>query len=164
MGGGRQVVGGGPVAEAGAVDDAEPLQFLQVAVDRGQVHVGGVGADLGGQFLRAAVFLAAEQGLQQQPPGRGGPSAVLADERDDVVDLALAVMSGRMGVGSWGHEASIRDMRSCNVDAIANPAGDGGGQPAVSRVAAGAAMPGCGDGDRGTQAPEMLLLVSRIKL
>ena len=45
--GGRQVVGGGPVSQAGGINDAEPLQFLELAVDRGQVHVGGMGADLG---------------------------------------------------------------------------------------------------------------------
>jgi hypothetical protein len=50
-----EVVGGGAAAQMGPVDDAEPDEFVEVAVDGADVHRRCLGPDLFGEFLGAAV-------------------------------------------------------------------------------------------------------------
>ena len=68
MGAGGQVVGGGTVPEVGMDDDPEPFEFLEIAVDGRQMHVGRPFLDDRGEVLRAVVTGVVEDGLEEQAP------------------------------------------------------------------------------------------------
>jgi len=122
VGGGGEVVGGGAAAEAGGVDDAEALEFFEVAVDGGQVHVRGEGVDLGGEVFGAAVLAAAEQRGEQQPAGRGGPPAVRAHEGHDLLDRVPAGGLGHCLGCFLGHASAYSKRVQLHAVAIANRA------------------------------------------
>ena len=107
VGGFGEVVGGRAVAEVGTVHDLEPFQFLKVAVDRGHVHVRGIGTNLGGQFLGTTVLLAPEQRLQQQPARGCRPAALLANEGNDILDRGVTGVFGWPRLAISGHGASL---------------------------------------------------------
>ena len=107
MCGGGEVVGRWPAAHAGAVDDPEPFQFFEVAVDRRQVHIRRGGMNLGGQFLSAAVIPVTEQGVQQQPPRGRGPPSVPAHQGEHILNGLTVGRPGGPGRGIRHHAASI---------------------------------------------------------
>ena len=56
------------VPEMGVHDDAEALQLVEVAVDGGEVDVGGLGLHFAGELLGRPVAFRREQRAQQEPP------------------------------------------------------------------------------------------------
>ena len=94
--------------QAGAVDDPEPLKFFQVAVNRRQVHVRGVGANLSGEFLGTAVLPAGEQSLEEQAAGWGCATALFAYQAEYGLDsFMFAPRAGSAHRNIPGHRASI---------------------------------------------------------
>jgi len=81
-----EMVRGGAVAEMGMDDDAQPLQVVEVAVDRRDVDIGSDGLDLGAQFLGGAVSSGIEQRVQEQDAGARHPSPLLPKQGQDVLD------------------------------------------------------------------------------
>jgi hypothetical protein len=65
---GRQVVRGRAMPEMGVDDHAQFLQLVEIAIDRREVHVGGLGLDLVGNVLGCAVAGAVEEHPEEQAP------------------------------------------------------------------------------------------------
>lgn len=64
----------------GVHDDAEPFEFVEVAVDRRDGNVGSLHLDFGRQLLGGAVSLAFEEQSKKKPPRRGDATAVLTQQ------------------------------------------------------------------------------------
>jgi hypothetical protein len=132
-----EVVVGRAVSEVGVVDEAEPLELVEVAVDGGQVDVGGEGLHVGGQLLGRAVGASGVEAAKEQPPGRRDAGAARPELVEGVVDGRLDVALGGGGGGGVvgaelgrlpGHGcqgtapcgralAQVRTVRSSIVDA-----------------------------------------------
>lgn len=69
---GGQLIRRRSVSEMRVDDEADPLELVQVSVDRRQVHVGGPALNVIGQFLGAPVG-SADQGFKDRPPARCHP-------------------------------------------------------------------------------------------
>ena len=121
MGTGGQVVRGRPMPEMGMDDDAEPLQLLQVAIDRRQVDVGGPRLDEDGEVLGAVVAGVVEDGLEEQATGVRDPPATLADQGEHVVNGTDVVPGCVYAEGNSHDPLSLRLVRYCKALAIALP-------------------------------------------
>jgi hypothetical protein len=86
MGTGGQVVGSRPVPEMGVDHDPEPLEIVEVPVDRRDVHLGRERLDLGTQLLRGAMAFGIEQGPKQQHPRARDPSTSFSEQRQRTLD------------------------------------------------------------------------------
>jgi len=69
------------MAQVGMDDDAQLLEVFEVPVDGGEVDIGGPGLHLAGQLLGRLVPLGAEDGLQEEAPGRGGAPPSFSHQR-----------------------------------------------------------------------------------
>ena len=119
MGTGGQVVRGRPMPEMGMDDNAEPLQLLQVAIDRRQVDVGGSRLDEDGEVLGAVVAGIVEDGLEEQAAGVRDPPAALADQGEDVVNGADVVPGCVYAEGNAHDPPSLRLRHYCKSLATA---------------------------------------------
>jgi hypothetical protein len=120
---GGKVVGRGAVAEMRVLDDPEPLQLLQVAVDRREVDVGSELLDRARKLLRGAVPTGLDEASDEESARRRDAMTRCAQQLDDLLDddsrIAMLV-DGR----NWGgHGDSIRPhsrLPSCRIHPIAS--------------------------------------------
>ena len=86
VGAGGEVVGGRAVGEMGVDDDAQLFELIEVAVNGGEVGVGGLGLDLGGQLFGGPVPGLIDEGLEQEAARAGHSPAAGPEEGHHVVN------------------------------------------------------------------------------
>ena len=93
-----QVVRRRTVTEVGVDHDTEALELFEVAVDRREVDVGGLGLHLDGQLLGSPVARVSEERPEDDAPRRRDAATVLAHEFERVLErLASADGAGSVG-------------------------------------------------------------------
>lgn len=106
---GRKLVRGRSVTEVGMDHYSDPLQLLQVPVDRGEVNVRSAGLNGLGHLLGAQMSLGREQRFENDPPRRGGSPAHRAEQGDHVLhgrDLGVYLVRWSEGLSHLGKDRS----------------------------------------------------------
>ena len=98
VGAGRQVVGGRAVPEMGVDHHTQPLEIVEVPVDRGDVHLGRHGLDASAPSSSAVRCPESRRAPAAAGPGARDPSAVLAEQGQGPLD-AVDAGHHRLGGG-----------------------------------------------------------------
>ena len=81
----RQVVGGWSVTEMGVGDHSEALEFVEIAVDRGEGDIRGASLDGRGKVLSGVVIVTVEERFDEQPAASRDSTTMLTNEGQGLV-------------------------------------------------------------------------------
>ena len=81
----RQVVRGWSVTEMGVGDHSEALEFIEIAIDRGEGDVRGPSLDGRGKILSGVVIVSVEECVDEQPAASRDSTTMLTNEGQGLV-------------------------------------------------------------------------------
>ena len=103
---GCQMVRGGPVTEMSVLYQAEPLQLLDIPIDRGEVDVGSEPLHIGCELVDRPMPTRRSQRANEESAGSGHPVPLGSENLDKACHCRVDV-GGGWGVDRRGHGGSL---------------------------------------------------------
>jgi hypothetical protein len=99
----------------GVLDDSEPLELFEIAIDRGDMDIRCPTVDISCELVGGAVSAGLDERADQLSPRGRDPVSPTAEHRQDVLDCRLDLARRQQRT----HVQSIRLRRTYNNDRLA---------------------------------------------